>query len=104
MRLPEEVVGEGERASFRHVERKQRRRVLDGDPSPADLGLAAPDLPPDDRVATLAAHRPSRSRVAASRRHFGRTLTLSSRKTGWPRRASISGRARVPMSFTMAPP
>ena len=31
------------------------------------------------------------------------TLTTSSRKTGWPRSASTSGRARVPISLTIAP-
>jgi hypothetical protein len=48
-------------------------------------------------------YSPSRSSIRSSRRHFGRTLTCSSRNTGWPRIASISGRARVPISRTIAP-
>ena len=44
------------------------------------------------------------ARASAVRRHFGRTLTTSSRNTGWPSSASISGRARVPISRTIAPP
>ena len=47
---------------------------------------------------------PSRSSIRSSRRHFGRTLTTSSRNTGCPSSASISGRARVPISRTIAPP
>src|SRR5438874_299179 len=100
----EEVVGVRERAPARHVQSEQIRPVLDDDPSPADLRLAVPDLPADDRLAGAPTHNPSRSSVVASRRHFGRTLTRSSRKTGWPSSASISGRARTPMSFTIAPP
>src|SRR5262245_8307109 len=47
---------------------------------------------------------PSRSRSRSSRRHFGLTLTCSSRKTWCPSRCSISGRARTPISFTTEPP
>src|SRR5439155_22398334 len=104
MRSSKEVVREGKGTSSRHVEDEERWRVLDDDSAPADLRLAAPDLPPHDRFAALPPHNPSRSSVAVSRRHRGRTFTLSSRKTGWPSSASISGLARVPMSFTSAPP
>ena len=52
---------------------------------------------------TRYAHNPSRSSILGSRRHFGRTLTTSSRKTECPTRASTSGRARVPISRTIAP-
>ena len=47
--------------------------------------------------------KPSRSSIRGSRRHFGRTLTVSPRKTGCPTSASTSGRARVPISRTIAP-
>jgi len=51
-----------------------------------------------------AAQMPSRSSIAASRRHFGRVLTLSSRKTCRPSSCSISGRARVPICLITEPP
>ena len=55
-------------------------------------------------LGTAAARGPSRSSVASSRRQCGRTLTISSRKTGWPSSCSISGRARVPISLITEPP
>lgn len=55
------------------------------------------------RVRDRDGHSPSRSSIFGSRRHFGRTLTWSSRYTGCPTSASTSGRARVPISRTIAP-
>jgi menaquinone-dependent protoporphyrinogen oxidase len=48
-----------------------------------------------------ARYRPRRSSCRSSRRQRGRTLTTSSRKTRLPSSASTSGRARVPISFTI---
>jgi hypothetical protein len=73
-----------------------RRRLLprlvprDGRPA-RHLGLAQPQIP-------------SRSSRRSSRRQRGFTFTCRSRKTLWPPSASISGRARVPISFTICPP
>jgi hypothetical protein len=47
---------------------------------------------------------PRRSSIASSRRQRGRALTWSSRKMRRPSRCSISGRARTPISLTIAPP
>ena len=57
--------------------------------------------PPADR--RPASYIPSRSTIFGSRRHFARTLTTSSRKTGCPTSRSTSGRAREPISRTIAP-
>ena len=61
----------------------------------------------DERLVSSAqggAQSPSRSSMASSRRQWGRTLTWRSRKMPLPRSASISGRARVPISRTTRPP
>ena len=59
------------------------------------------------RPPVSAGHMPRRSIIFGSRRHLERTLTTSSRKTGWPTRRSTSGwpgtRSRAP-SRPSSPP
>ena len=80
-------------------ERREIREIAEEDGDDSALELAPQRLP---RLVEPR-HRPRRSSSFGSLRHFGRTLTTSSRNTGWPTSASTSGRARVPISRTIAP-
>ena len=69
-------------------------------PSPPYAELPGQNVP---GARATSRYIPRRSIIFGSRRHFERTLTTSSRNTGCPTRRSTSGRAREPISRTIAP-
>src|SRR5215211_320405 len=93
-----------------HVGRRQLAQIPDDDREHAALELEVEDDPRargglgHARMLDREHQIPNRSSRRSSRRQRGLTFTCRSRNTLWPTSASISGRARVPISLIIRPP